>query len=181
MKRVLIPIFLLILLASFQAFASWELYEQTNVKGTISGSIKKGTVIEMKSGGVYQVHDRVRFRVRERTPEAIVLRDGRYFKIIIDGFDEPLVCVQLVEPGRKSSSSVSSTSNVIHSYIDGAFEGWEGETIFKLDNGQIWQQSSYAYMYHYAYRPEIMIFNDGGTWKMKVEDVDEIIYVIRLK
>ena len=135
----------------------------------------------MKSGGVYQVHDRGRFRVRERKPEAIVLRDGRYFKIIIDGFDEPLVCIQLVEPGRKSSSNVSSASNVIHSYIDDEFEGWEGETIFKLDNGQIWQQSSYAYMYHYAYRPEVMIINDSGTWKMKVEGVDEMIDVIRLK
>ena len=146
MKRILIPLFLLVLVTNFQVYANWELYEQTNVKGTISGSVKKGTVIEMKSGGVYQVNDRVRFRVRERKPEAIVLRDGTYFKIIIDGFDEPLVCIQLVEPGHKSVSSASPISNVIHSYIDDDFEGWEGETIFKLDNGQIWQQSSYAYM-----------------------------------
>ena len=135
----------------------------------------------MRSGSVYQVHDRVRFRVRERKPEAVILRDGRYFKLIIDGFDEPLVCIQLVEPGRKTSSSSSSASDVIHSYIDGDFEGWEGETIFQLDNGQIWQQSSYAYMYHYAYHPEVMIFNAGGTWKMKVEDVDEMIEVMRLR
>lgn len=179
-KKTLVTTFLLILFATFQAYANWELYEQTNVKGTISGSIKKGTVIEMRSGSVYQVHDRVRFRVRERGPEAIVLRDGRHFKLIIDGFDEPLICIQLVEPGRKADSE-SSTTGVIHSYIDGDFEGWEGKTIFKLDNGQIWQQSSYAYMYYYAYHPEVMIINVRGTWKMKVEDVDEMIEVIRLK
>ena len=180
MKKTIFVAFVLILFATSQAYAIWELYEQTNVKGTISGSITKGTVIEMKSGSVYQVHDRVRFRVRERKPEAVVLRDGRYFMLNIDGFDEPLICVQLVEPGRISSSG-AATSDVIHSYIDGDFEGWEGETIFKLDNGQIWQQSSYAYIYHYAYHPEVMIINDGGTWKMKVEDVDEVIEVIRLK
>ncbi|MDR0881742.1 MAG: hypothetical protein LBP55_04270, partial [Candidatus Adiutrix sp.] len=36
-------------------------------------------------------------------------------------------------------------SGAIESQIDGTFEGWSGETVFKLTNGQIWQQSSYAY------------------------------------
>lgn len=161
----------------------WETYEETNVKGTIKGTIKKGTVIEMRSGGVYQVRDRVRFRVRERKPDAIVLRDGRLFKVIIDGFDEPLICVQLAEPRSTMGKSQHSpaTAAVIHSYIDDDFEGWDGETIFKLDNGQIWQQSSYAYTYHYAYRPEVMIFNDGVAWRMKVDGVDEMVEVTRLK
>ncbi len=178
MKQIFLIIVLLFI--TFQAQADWEFYEQTNVKGTISGSIKKGTVIQMKSGSIYQVHDRIRMRVRERKPEAIVVRDGRYFKLIIDGFDEPLVCVQLVKSGRKSSS-ISQTSNVIHSNVEGDFEGWEGDTIFKLDNGQIWQQANYAYMYHYAYHPEVMIINANGSWKLKVEDVDEMIEVTRLK
>jgi len=73
------------------------------------------------------------------------------------------------------------TADVIESRIEGDFEGWEGETIFKLDNGQIWQQSSYAYTYHYAYRPEVLIYKTGGGYKMKVEGVDETIYVRRLK
>ncbi len=29
----------------------------------------------------------------------------------------------------------------------GTFNGWDGETIFNLDNGQVWQQSQYDYMY----------------------------------
>lgn len=35
--------------------------------------------------------------------------------------------------------------DVIESRIEGEFEGWDGDTIFELENGQIWQQSSYAY------------------------------------
>jgi len=73
------------------------------------------------------------------------------------------------------------TPDVIESRIEGDFEGWEGETVFKLDNGQIWQQSSYAYTYHYAYRPEVLIYKTGGGYKMKMEGVDETIYVRRLK
>ena len=81
-----------------------------------------------------------------------------------------------------SSSYVSKgTSNVIESRIDGDFEGWEGETVVKLMNGQIWQQSSYHYHYHYAYMPEVLIYKSGGTYKMKVDGVDTDVSVIRLK
>ena len=82
----------------------------------------------------------------------------------------------------RSSSYVSKgTSNVIESRIDGDFEGWEGETVVKLMNGQIWQQSSYHYYYHYAYMPEVLIYKSGGTYKMKVDGVDTDVSVIRLK
>jgi hypothetical protein len=36
----------------------------------------------------------------------------------------------------------TSQQDVIESQIDGDFEGWDGETIFKLTNGEIWQQRS---------------------------------------
>lgn len=80
-----------------------------------------------------------------------------------------------------TKSTLSYTPDVIESRIEGDFEGWEGETIFKLDNGQIWQQSSYAYTYHYAYRPEVLIYKTSGGYKMKVEGVDDTVYVRRLK
>lgn len=74
-----------------------------------------------------------------------------------------------------------STEAVIESQIDGDFEGWDGETIFKLTNGQIWQQASHAYHYHYAFMPEVVIYKTSGGYKMKVEDVEETIYVRRIK
>ena len=52
-----------------------------------------------------------------------------------------------------TAMSVSTTSDVIESQIDGDFEGWDGETVFVLTNGQIWQQDSYDYTYHYAFMP----------------------------
>lgn len=76
---------------------------------------------------------------------------------------------------------VSGTAAVIESQIDGEFEGWTGETIFSLTNGQVWQQSSYAYTYHYAYRPKVLIFKSGSQYKMRVEGVDSEITVIQLK
>ena len=57
----------------------------------------------------------------------------------------------------------------------------EGETLFKLSNGQIWEQSSYDYTYHYAYHPEVLIYKTSGGYKMKVDGVNETIYVRRIK
>ncbi|WP_373520744.1 hypothetical protein [Aquiflexum sp.] len=65
--------------------------------------------------------------------------------------------------------------------IDGNFEGWEGETIFKMMNGEIWQQSSYAYMYHYTYSPQVIIYKTSNGYVMKVEGIEEKIDVIKLK
>ena len=73
-----------------------------------------------------------------------------------------------------------STAAVIESQIDGEFQGWDGETIFKLLNGQIWQQSSYQYHYHYAYMPKVTIYRTDGGYKMKVDGVDQTIYVKRI-
>ena len=86
--------------------------------------------------------------------------------------------LQIYQTAQEGGSGCSS---VIESQIDGTFEGWSGETVFKLTNGQIWQQSSYAYTYHYAYRPEVTIFPSSGGCKMKVEGVRDVIAVRRLK
>jgi hypothetical protein len=82
---------------------------------------------------------------------------------------------------RTTSAATANTSGVIESRIDGEFKGWDGETIFKLSNGQIWQQASYSYTYHYAYSPKVLIYNAGGGSVMKVDGVDGTINVRRLK
>jgi hypothetical protein len=69
----------------------------------------------------------------------------------------------------------------IESTISGDFNGWDGETIFKLDNGQIWQQAEYSYTYSYAYHPDVTIYQVSSGCRMKVEDEDETILVKRIK
>lgn len=87
-----------------------------------------------------------------------------------------------VTAGAAPRSSVGlPSSNAIESCIDGDFNGWEGETIFKLCNGQIWQQSEYAYTYEYAYRPDVVIYKTSSGYRMKVQDVEETIGVTRIK
>lgn len=74
-----------------------------------------------------------------------------------------------------------ATESAIETKIDGDFEGWDGETIFKLANGQIWQQTEYNYHYHYAFSPKVVIYKSGSGYKMKVDGVDKAIGVKRIK
>jgi hypothetical protein len=75
----------------------------------------------------------------------------------------------------------SSCSPAIESTISGEIEGWDGDTIFKLDNGQIWQQAEYDYTYFYAYRPDVTIYQTSAGCRMKVEDETETVLVKRIK
>lgn len=83
--------------------------------------------------------------------------------------------------GPPAKSTGSNCAPAIESTISGEFNGWDGETIFKLDNGQIWEQSEYDYTYSYAYRPEVTIYQTSSGCRMKVEDEDETILVKRIK
>jgi hypothetical protein len=89
------------------------------------------------------------------------------------------VVAKLAQP--TTASIRSPAPSVIESVIDGEFNGWDGETIFKLTNGQIWQQSEYDYEYEYEYRPEVTIYKTNSGYKMQVKGMAESVAVKRIK
>ena len=100
---------------------------------------------------------------------------NRYTLRILKATSEP-------EPTpSRAFSGRSSCSPSIESTISGEIKGWDGETIFKLVNGQIWQQAEYDYTYFYAYRPEVTIYQTSSGCRMKVEDETETVLVKRIK
>jgi len=70
---------------------------------------------------------------------------------------------------------------IVESSVDGEFSGWEGNTIVKLANGQLWKQVEYYYEYHYAYMPKVLILKRGGGYQMKVDGIKKTVGVERLK
>ena len=84
-----------------------------------------------------------------------------------------------VEGAGPSSADSADTVSTIESRIDGEFKGWEGETTFRLQNGQIWQQAADGHKYTYVYSPKVLIYQSGGVFRMKVEGVDEDLVVRR--
>jgi len=70
----------------------------------------------------------------------------------------------------------------IRSRIAGAFSGYNSGAIFRLANGQAWQQKRYRYRYKYVYRSEVRIYQDGGQYMMEVAGMeDDPIQVTRVQ
>jgi hypothetical protein len=232
-------------------FADWKFYEETHVNGSASGTVKKGHIFTMQSGSIYQVSESTLQLVLELARESLILRNGELFKLVIEGFDEPVICRQLSGPthlptdpsggrdpntlssgatfpditldtlmpkevqkkagiqkldknekeylrkflidyymlGIKQRANETSVSKplkrprpaVVESQIEGDFKGWEGETIIKLLNGQVWQQIEYYYIYHYAFMPEVFIYKSASGYKMKVDGVNKAIGVKQIR
>jgi hypothetical protein len=70
---------------------------------------------------------------------------------------------------------------VVESRIDGNFEGWSGNTTFRLINGQVWQQTSFGFLFHFAARPEVVIYRVESVYKMRVDGVKGSITVKQVK
>lgn len=75
---------------------------------------------------------------------------------------------------------VASGEAVIESTIISDFNGLEYGNIYELANGQIWQQTEYYIWYWYWFYPGVLIWNDGGIYRMKVEGIDHPVMVKRI-
>jgi hypothetical protein len=75
--------------------AKWELYEETQLKGSISGTVTRGSIFKTTSGNVYEVTGLTLQLVLELQPDVMVLRSGDTYKLVVKGFDEPLLCRKL--------------------------------------------------------------------------------------
>lgn len=75
----------------------------------------------------------------------------------------------LTVDGQKQFVEIELIDDVIKATIVNDFNGWSGDTIFELDNGQIWKQSEYDYDYNYSYRPDAIIYSNGYDYKILVE------------
>lgn len=70
----------------------------------------------------------------------------------------------------------------IRSRLMGEFNGWDGTTIFRLENGQVWQQARSGRLVWQADRPTITIKRGlMGSYRLSVEGVNREVYVKRIK
>lgn len=74
---------------------NWEIFEETNLQGSISGTVQQGRIFKTTSGNVYEVTGLTLMLVLELQPEVMVLRNGNTYKLVVEGFDEPLICRKL--------------------------------------------------------------------------------------
>lgn len=67
------------------------------------------------------------------------------------------------------------------SRIQGRFDGWDGNTIFKLENGQVWKQAEPAMFYVKAVdSPAVLVEKVYGGWRLYYTD-GGWVKVVRIK
>jgi hypothetical protein len=70
----------------------------------------------------------------------------------------------------------------IQSRYVGEFRGWTGKTVFKLENGQVWQQAQSGRMAWRATNPMITIKRGFmGSYQLSVEGVNKTVRVKRIE
>ena len=88
---------------------------------------------------------------------------------------------------RASSPAVreevrKTEATVIRSRIAGPFEGWSGRTLFRLENGQLWQQRMSGSWRHRAESPEVEIRkNLLGMWELRMVESGRQVGVTRIE
>jgi hypothetical protein len=83
-----------------------------------------------------------------------------------------------VQARERHRAAATGGEPIVESRIDGDFDGWEGQTTFKLENGQVWQQARPSARYHFATAPKVVITT---AYKMRVEGVAGEVAVRRIK
>ena len=155
--------------------SKWQVFETTTIDGWVK-KVKRGTIFKTASSNIYEVVDEVILFEMELKPKVTVLTDGQFYKLLIKGVYEGLLCKKL-NSGRDGTGSGSA---VIEARVTNEFDGFEYGNIYKLDNGQVWKQTD-VYIYIYiAVMPEVTIWQDGSVHKMKVNGIDEAVTVQQL-
>lgn len=151
---------------------------QSSVMNPVPFMGNNGEIFKLIDGSLWRVNYAYEYLYEYYPTVSICPSAG---KLLVRGKTLSVQAVSVAAAPTPSQPQPAVTPEVIESRIDGEFSGWEGETIFKLQNGQLWQQVSYAYKYKYAYSPEVLFYKSGGGYKMRVTGVDGEIAVRRLK
>ena len=84
--------------------------------------------------------------------------------------------------GADTLPSRENEAAQIDSYIAGAFTGWTGETVFKLDNGQLWKQAGPGYFIDVRLQhPHVVIKKLAFGYLLTLPGHSETVFVRRLQ
>ena len=106
----------------------------------------------------------------------------------VDAAPKSSLAAESAQPGQDNAPDfgfderAGSGANQIQSRYDGQFTGWSGNTLFRLENGQVWKQSQSGRVSARVTRPAVTIMRTAlGGYRMNVEGVSESIRVERVK
>lgn len=62
--------------------------------------------------------------------------------------------------------------------LKGSFKGFKNrDTVFEFHGGRKWRQAVYQYSYYYAYMPRAKVVQEGSSYMLYVEGMDDAVEV----
>ena len=95
----------------------------------------------------------------------------------------PMTSVSTDAGAAKESDIEKMPREPIVARINGKFSGWDGKTVFKLENGMIWAQADGHKFYTQELQNPTVTIEPAmfGTWKLTVEGHDDDCRVRRIQ
>jgi hypothetical protein len=66
-------------------------------------------------------------------------------------------------------------------YINGAFKGWQQNSVYELTNRQRFKLRHYKYEYRYMFRPRAKLWRDGARYFLEVECMRDAVEVVPVR
>ena len=84
---------------------------------------------------------------------------------------------------ERTADGKSKELKEIRSRHVGEFTGWTGKTVFRLENGQVWQQARSGRMAYRGPANPMIVITRGfmGGYQLSVEGVNKKVYVKRIE
>ncbi len=87
----------------------------------------------------------------------------------------------IVKANSKTVKKIQK-EETIKARIIGEFNGWDGDTVFKLDNGQVWRQRIKSRHDASMNSPEVVITKNWlGHYRLKIQETGRSVAVERVK
>ena len=122
----------------------------------------------------------VRAEVREQVLEAARMADAAEREAEIER--RVTIEVEAAKQRIGVTPAEPTVSEPVKAKIRGSFNGWSGNTVFALDNGQVWKQRAGSFYRHEGsdYKVELKR-NFFGGWEMTMISSGKTVLVTRVK
>jgi hypothetical protein len=171
MRKLLIGLLAVILVSSHGYSLAQSCYE-TTVQSPTPFMGNNGELVKLADGSLWEVKYAYEY-LYEYYPSVIIC--PKIGKLIVKNKSID------VQPVSSGAAVGDRKQPIIESTIVSKFEGLNTGNIYKLANGQIWEQVE-AWVWVWVWvNPRVTIYPADGGYKMKVENIEHSVFVRRLK
>lgn len=171
-----LPLFIfLVLLGVPKLGISGDCYQSSVLKPTpFMGN--NGEIFKLSDGSIWEVKNEYEY-MYEYYPKVIVC--PKLNKVVVGEKTLSVKNISMPPKNEDAQPQVATepTKSVIESTIINDFDGLELGNIYKLANGQVWEQTEPWIWVWVWVNPSVIIWNEGGIYKMKVEQIDHAVVI----